>query len=163
MSFPSGIVSVLKTSLATAGEHLSPSVTIPVLGRALRVVDPQRTLAVFAMDWKPGRDYEMADDRLGEPLLPRYMFEVQALVRASKEEMGRDEIATLSKIVRAMLYRDQGLAVALRGLSDELLGHVERVKRWGVPVQQFYSNELSGQFCFLSTASLWVEVEQVPA
>lgn len=161
--FPDDVTVVLQQALTTVGELMSPSVTAPVLGRPLRSTDPPYCLSVFALDWRPGAEYEIAADKLGQPLLPRYNFEIQALVRHFDEAIGRTEIAILSKIVRTMLYRDQDLAVALRGLSEQSFGFLERLQRWGVPDQLFYSNELKGQFLYLSTTQLWVEVEAVPA
>jgi hypothetical protein len=77
------------------------------------------------------------------------------------EETGISEHATLSKMVRGMLYRDETLRVQLATLvwTDGLT--TERAKRWGVVNQRFISNEIGGVWLYLSILEFWLETETV--
>jgi hypothetical protein len=66
-----------------------------------------------------------------------------------------------AKVLRAILYRDNQLVVALSSLTDEILGSRERYKRLGVRSQRFLTNELRGTMHYLSVTDLWVETETV--
>lgn len=132
-----------------------------ILDRPLRVNDPNRCVGLYPVDWNPELDsFEMPGV---EPTLGRYTYRVQNLVKHSNEEEGRVVYAKDSKIVRAILYRDQELRLRLHGIAETTLGFVERFKRMGVRQQRFLNNELQGQFIFLATTEVWLETESVPA
>lgn len=95
----------------------------------------------------------------GEPTLQRYDFVIQALVKHTDQVEGTAIISALSSMIRRMLYRDAALTVALTSLSSSALGSIERTQRWGVGSQRYLTNEISGNWVFVSTSEFWVETE----
>ena len=160
IGFPNNVVDVL------ASKFLSIEGLEYVLKRPLRPIDPDMCLGVFALDWTPG-EFEMGGsvnmDIPPDPVTSTYVYAIQCLVKQSDEEEGILKHTVLSKIVRAMLYRDTALRVALSTLNETSLGMKERTQRWGVRTQRFIQNEIQGQFVFLSILEFFVETEVVPA
>lgn len=158
--FPSNVVELLASKFLTI-EGLEY-----VLKRPLRPTDPDMCLGVFPLDWVPG-EFEIGGavniNIPVDPVTSTYLYAIQAFVKHGDEEEGILKHTILSKIVRAMLYRDTGLRVALAALNETSLGMKERTQRWGVRTQRFIQNEISGQFVFLSTMDFWLETEVVPA
>jgi hypothetical protein len=58
-----------------------------------------------------------------------------------------------------VLYRDTTLRIAFPQLVVTDLGVTERVKRWGVQQQRFFSNELAGTWVYLSNLEFFIETE----
>lgn len=151
MPFPTSIVDALAEQLAlTTGAG-------KVLRRPLRPTDPDQSIGVIAADWVPN---EMVIGQ-HDPAVGTYLFQVQAFVKHTDEEEGRDSHANFAQVIRSMLYRDAGLRVRLAGLSHAADGLLERVQRWGIRQQRYASNEVDGQFLYLSTTEFWVETETV--
>jgi hypothetical protein len=135
---------------------------IIVVKRPLRDSDPVQCIGVFASQWMPDEEsYEMRGLPTGihEPTLSSYIISIQVFVKDADEERGAATHATLSKIVRAMLYRDAGLRVALRALTAVVAGSTESTRRFGVRTQRYLSNELSGSWFYLSNIEFWLETE----
>lgn len=156
--FPNNVVSASKTRVQTFDADLF------VTSRPLRDSDPPQSVGVFASLWNPEEDsLEMKGLPVGrqEPTLQRYRVTIQALTKNMDEETGIFEHATLSKMVRGMLYRDEALRVQLATLvwTDGLT--TERAKRWGVVNQRFISNEIGGVWLYLSILEFWLETETV--
>lgn len=152
-SFPGNLVEVLKPVVGAVDG------VGDVLGRPIRRQDQTGLAAVFPGEWAP-QDTEIGVGGLGEPTIQRYTLNVQYAWKGTPEEAARAHHSTVSKKIRAMLYRDPDLRVALAGLSDEFLGVTERFARLGVPGQRFFSNEVDGLFVFLSHIDMWVETVQ---
>ena len=156
--FPNNIISSLKPRIQAFDSDLY------VTSRPLRDSDPFQSIGVFASLWGPEQDsLEIIGAPLGrqEPTLQRYRVTIQVLVKNMDEEIGISEHATLSKMVRGMLYRDETLRVQLATLvwTDGLT--TERAKRWGVVSQRFISNEIGGVWLYLSILEFWLETETV--
>lgn len=150
-SFPGNVVDALKTSYsALSGIHATVT-------RPLRQTDPNSCIGIFSVDWTPG-PYGIGQN---DPTISTFLYHVQLLIKHTSEEAGRALHTDLSKQVRTMLYRDATLRSRLTGLSEVSGGVTERTQRFGVRRQNFLSNEVSGQFYFLSTTEVWVEVEAV--
>lgn len=147
--FPDNIAAALADHF---GEEF-PGAT--VVQREIRPTDPNETIAVHVIDWRP-LDWEIGNRDVS---LSRYAIQVETMHRHADESEGRVAQARLAKNIRAMLYRDSGLRVRLTSLSENMLGTTERLKRWGVQLQRYHSNQLSGQFIFISVTELWVETE----
>lgn len=151
MPFPTAIVDALAEQLAlTTGVG-------KVMRRPLRPTDPDQSIGVTASDWVPNEQVIGQHD----PAVGTYLFAIQAFVKHADEEEGRDDHTDLAQAIRAMLYRDLGLRVRLASLSHSADGLIERVQRWGVRQQRYASNEVDGQFLYLSTTEFWVETETV--
>lgn len=156
--FPYNVVNVL-------AEHFDLIDTdLVVLKRPIRETDPVQAIGVFGNIWQPDEDsYEIRGGPIGssEPTLSRYIISVQVFVQDMDEERGAAVHGTLTKIVRAMLYRDANLHVALRALTATVAGSTERSKRFGVSTVRYLTNELSGSWLYLANMDIWLETETI--
>lgn len=156
--FPNNVVSILSTRLATLDPDLR------VYSRPLRDSDARQSVGVFPRDWMPVLDsFEMkaVPTPATEPTLSTYIIMIQAFVKDFDEIHGQAAHSVLSKMIRAMLYRDVPLRVGLAALSVSLSGSVETAKRYGIRRQDFLSNEINEDFLYLSTLEFWLETETV--
>ena len=152
--FPNNVVALLKVALA----GIDPDVS--VFGRPLRPSDPAQSIGVFGQLWDPDEEsIEMAGAFPGEPTLQRYQLSIQSLVKHGDEEVGQAIHSILSNRVRGVLYRNQALRVALGNLSAVDSGVIESMRRWGVSVQRYLSNEIDQEWVYLSTLEFWIETE----
>lgn len=161
--FPNNIVSLVKVACKLLDDDPDENNRVAVFGRPLRESDPVQAIGVFAVQWT-GEDEstEMRGTIGGSmPTLQTYRCVIQAFVKDMEEERGLNAHSVLSQMVRRMLYRDQPLAVALTRLTASVSGYTERVNRWGISNQRFISNELSGNWLYLSNLEFWVETETV--
>lgn len=131
-----------------------------VVARPLQPTDPIQSVGIFPAQWGPQEgSQEMGRQFPGEPTLQRYDFVIQALIKHTDQVEGTAIISALSSMIRRMLYRDAALTVALTSLSSSALGSIERTQRWGVGSQRYLTNEISGNWVFVSTSEFWVETE----
>lgn len=158
----SEVVSVLETRFTELLNDATQEYS--VLTRTLRPTDPNQAIGIFASDWAPFEDsMEMGGPGVpAEPTISRYNFRIQNMVKAANEVEGRQMFARDAKIIRAILYRDQALAVRLRDINEVTLDSSERVMRYGVQRQRFLNNEIRGSFLYLATTELWVDTATVP-
>lgn len=158
-TFPVNIVAKLKANTQLLDADLF------VTSRPLRDSDPFQAVGISASLWSPEEDsYEMKgvpSAGRSEPTLARYRVTVQALVKNMDEETGIAEHATLSKMIRGMLYRSEALRVQLATLVWTDGVSTERAKRWGVVNQRYLSNEIGGVWHYLSVLEYWLETETV--
>jgi hypothetical protein len=156
--FPNNIVDLVQTRTALLDEDLF------VIRRPLRTSDPNQAVGIFASQWLPNEEsYEMLGGPVGrhEPTLQTYLVTVQAFVKDMDEERGLAVHSVLSKMIRAMLYRDNALRVGLSALLVSMNGSTERTQRWGIRQQRYFSNELSGSWLYLSNLEFWLETETI--
>lgn len=153
-AFPGNVVERVVPRVASLDADLF------VVPRPLQPTDPQQSVGVFPAQWDPQEmTQEMGKLFPGEPTLQRYHFVLQALIKHTDQAEGTAVISALSSMIRRMLYRDAALNVALSSLSTSALGSIERAQRWGVGGQRFLTNEISGNWIFVSTLEFWVETE----
>jgi hypothetical protein len=158
--FPNNVVEILKTRIIM----LDPDLAEATFKRPLRESDPHQSVGIVAANWTPNEEsYEMLGAPAGrhEPTLQNYFITVQAFVRDSDEERGLAIHSVLSKMIRAMLYRDTALQVGLASLSATYGGSTESTKRWGIRQQRYFSNELQGSWLYLSNLEFWLETETI--
>lgn len=153
--FPNNIVELVSLRATLLDSDLF------VTKRPLRNTDPNQSVGVFASQWVPNDD---SKEMLGAafavaPTLSRYNVTVQSFIKDMEETRGLNTHNTLSRMVRSMLYNDDALRVALGTLQSTLNGVVEQSQRWGVTQQRFFSNELRGQWLYLSVMEFWLETE----
>lgn len=154
--FPYNAVDKIAERLALIDED------IVLLKRPLRDSDPIQSIGVFGNLWMPDEDtYEMRGSPPGwhEPSLSSYLISIQVFIKDADQERGAAVHGTLSKIVRAMLYRDDTLRVALRMLTAQAAGSTESTRRFGVRTTRYLTNELSGSWLYLSNIEFWLETE----
>ena len=161
--FPNNIIEILQTRIAGLDESLTNS----TFRRPLRESDPNTAAGVFAATWEPNEDsMEMrglgsSNPAPAEPTISTYIIGVQAFVKDFDEERGLARHSVLSKMIRSMLYRDAPLRVGLSTLSVTMNDSVERAQRWGIRAQRYLSNEIDGNFLYLSTLEFWLDTETV--
>lgn len=155
LMFPDNIVELIAARCALIDPELY------VCSRPLRSSDPNQSIGVTASVWIPDDE---SKEMLGaafavQPTLSRYNIVVQAFVKDMDEERGLKVHGTLSRLIRAMLYTDQPLRVALSQLSIVLSGTTERAQRWGISQQRFFGNEIDSEWLYLSNLEFWLETE----
>lgn len=159
MAFPGNVIGCIEVAANTI-----PDIEL-VARRPLTPMDPTWSIGIVALHWQPGATERGARDAhlLGklEPTLSTYTYAIQALVRHADAQDGLALHSLLSKRIRAMLYRDAGLRVALAALTETSFGVTERLQRWGVSTQRFAANEIESEWLYLSTTELQVVTETV--
>lgn len=156
--FPNNAVALIKIALQTIDADLR------IYGRPLRSSDPAQSIGVFPQLWQPDeQSYEMRGGPEGpsEPTLSRYQIAVQGFIKDLDEERGLATHSVLSKQIRTTLYRNSPLMVALRMLAVTMNGSTERTQRCGVMTARYLSNEIDGNFLYLSTLDFFLETETV--
>ena len=152
--FPNNAVAVIKTGM----QSIDPDLRI--YGRPLRKSDPAQSIGVYGQQWLPNeQSFEVGGT--GEPSLSSYVITIQAFVKDMDEERGLDIHSVLSKLIRTTLYRDTSLMLALRALTVTMSGSIERTQRYGVKTVRYLSNEIDGNFLYLSTLEFFLETETV--
>jgi hypothetical protein len=163
--FPNNVADILFTrfSVVIDPDTVDPDEKVAVLRRALRPSDPIQCVGISPVDWMP--DEESKEIRGVsipgplEPTLQTYFYNVQTLVKDTDEVRGLAIHSVLGTRARAILYRDVPLRVGLASLQVELDGVTEQLKRYGVRAQRYVSNEIQGNFLYVSTIEFWVETE----
>lgn len=158
LHFPNNVISLCAVRFQLLDSDLY------VFKRPLRSTDPVQSIGVFGSVWMPDVDsFEMkgAPPGLSEPTIQQYIITIQAFVKDMEEERGFSAHSVMSKMIRTMLYRDEPLRVGLRSLSSSMMGSVERLQRVQVRNQRFNSNELSGNWLYLSTLEMLIETETI--
>lgn len=151
--FPENVVTIVKDLIA----EIDPDWT--TVRRPLRPSDPNLAVGVFALGWEPS-EHEIGGTP--DPSLARYNLSIQSLVKHATEEGGQALHTNMAHRVRTMLYRSTDLRVRLAAASvTSPEGIVERVLKWGVSNQRFRSNEISGQFVYLSVTNVEIDTETV--
>lgn len=152
--FPNNIVDLVATRCALIDTDLF------VIKRPLRNTDPNQSIGVVAALWAPDQEsLEMRGFYPAPPTLQRYSITVQAFVKHMDEVEGLNTHSVLSMLLRSMLYNDGPLRVGLSSLQSTLNGTTEQSQRWGIAQQRFFSNEISGDWLYLSTLEFWLETE----
>lgn len=153
--FPNNIVDLIALRSSLLDEE------IRVFKRPLRPTDPAVSVGVFGQLWTPDEEsYEMRGMvGTAEPTISTYQVMIQAFVKDFDETRGLARHSVLSKMIRTMLYRDIPLGVALRELSVTMFDSTERTRRYQVRSQRYISNELQGDFLYLSTLDFHVDTE----
>jgi hypothetical protein len=153
--FPWNAVVLIATRLNLVDED------IPCFRRRLYSTDPVQTFGCSPANWHPVQDsLEMRGaDLAQEPTIQKYSLVVQAMVKDTDEERGIAVHSQMSKIARSILLTDIPLRDSLRALSADLYGVRERTLRWSIQSQRYLSEELKGQFTYLSTIEVQLETE----
>lgn len=137
-----------------------------VVARPLNRLDSNFMIGVVALHWEPGGTERSGQSQLlgqNESTLNTYNFMVQGLVKTMDEEVGIASSSLFAKIIRTMLYRDPRVRLRLSQLSEVSLGFHERFSKLVVRSQRYASNEVEGNWLYLSVTDFAVVTETVPA
>lgn len=128
-----------------------------VVKRPLKHTDLTQSVGVFPAQWVPNTEsFEFPSK---EPTLQTYLVNIQAFCKEMDEAKGIAIHSVMSKVMRSMLYNDQPLAIGLNVLQVTMFGSVEKIQRRGINRQTYLSNEIDGQFLYLSTLEYYIETE----
>lgn len=124
-----------------------------VEGRSLGVSEGRDSIGVFPASWVPDMDAKEIGSI--EPTLSRYVIRIQNLRIDADEIEGRRQFSASCRKIRAILYRDTALRVALGGLTEDILGSIERVKMYDVTKQDYLSSKNQyGEMMYLCTTEM---------
>lgn len=149
--FPNNVVDLM----ATRFQAIDPD--LQIYRRPLRATDGTQAIGVFGRQWTPEDDSREFSRK--QPTIQNYLITVQAFVLDADEERGLAAHSVLSAMVRTVLYNDGPLNIALASLSVTLLGSTESFRRSKVRVQNYISNEVQGNFLYLSTLDYELQTE----
>jgi hypothetical protein len=155
-SFPNNVVQLIHFRIGTLWDNVDAKM------RPLRKTDPNLSVGVFGALWQPITDsVEMAGQPAGAdmPTLERYSGAIQTLSQSMDEEEGLVQSSALAEAMRTMLYTDNPLRVGLTALQTSVLGKTKRFTKIYIGSQRFLSNEIQGQFIYLSTLEFTFETE----
>lgn len=161
MAFPANVVEVMRTYLPNLLDTSVGDVIdgVTFVGRPIQPLDPNPTVSCYAADWNP-QGYEIG--QFG-PALTQYTFIIQMMNKHMEEEEARELHGVLATALRLNIFQNENLKDALLTLSHTALGHIERVKHYGVTRQRFFNNDVGGEMLFLTNIEFWVNIEQVPS
>jgi len=129
-----------------------------IIQRMLRQADPTQSLGVYPLNWLPDEgSYETGN--FEEPTIQRYVIGVQTFVMHADPVKGIQIHSVLSKVMRSLLYNDVPLSVGLNQLQITMFGKTEKIQRRGIARTKYLSNEVRGQFLYLSTTEYWLETQ----
>lgn len=155
-TFPNNVVVCLSIALPSIAEDLR------LFKRPLRPTDANYAIGIYGTLWQPDEEsYEMGHGAPSEATLNKYQIGIQTLVKDGDVERGLAISGVLSNRIRAVLYRDQPLRVALGSLYVQDGAFRESMRRWGVRNQRFMSNDIEGAFVTISVLDMWIETETV--
>ena len=154
--FPNNVCNIISTRVG----QLWPDTRVHP--RPLTKEDNSETIGIYPALWTPLDDsMEIQGAHPGEPTLGDYIIMIQCFIKDSDRERGAAKHSVMSRRVRNMLYRDPLLRVALQTMSPITdFGVTEALKRWGVRLQRYFSNEIpAGTWVYLSTLEYFIETE----
>ena len=149
--FPNNVIELVATRITTLYPELL------VVKRPLKSSDNTQSVGLFPSDWLPDTSsFEMPSK---EPTVQVYLIQLQTFCKEFDEAKGIATHSVMSKVMRSLLYNDLPLQVGLNTLSVTMNGATEKIQRRGVNRQKYLSNEIDGQFLYLSTLEYYIETE----
>lgn len=134
-----------------------------VVQRPVDQKDGSETLGIFVLGWEP-IEYEMIGSNLPMPSLTEHEIFLQYVVKSTDEIAARQKYRKVAKSLRLMLYRDESLRDSFGQLVDQdPSGILERVRNWKVRRQRFASDEIEGDFVYMSVTELVLTTEVINA
>jgi len=125
--------------------------------RPLHPTDPGQSIGIFPSDLNP--DDQTYEHPSKEPTIQRYILRIQGFVKDTMEDRGIATHSVMAKKLRSTLYNDAPLAVGLNSLAVVMDGATERVQRRGILRHLYVSNQIDGNFLYLSIIDYWLETE----
>lgn len=123
-----------------------------VAARSLGMSEGADAIGVFPSNWMP--EFDSKEIGSTEPTLSRYTIRIQNLRIDADELAGRAAFISTARMIRAILYRDPDLRLALGGLSEEIVGSTERVKIFDVTKQDYLSAKSGDVMMYLCTTEM---------
>lgn len=154
--FPNNVVQIVTATLEAA----HPAFANQSYPRQLRPSDPNPCIGVFPTLWIGDDDsLEMGHNPVWEPTLQKYAISVQAMNKDSDKDVALARHSTIANLVRRTLYRSNPMRVMLASLSANDGVVQESFRKFTLGTQRYLSNDINGQFVFLSVLDLIIETE----
>jgi hypothetical protein len=118
-------------------------------------------VAIWPSAWEPEDDTKLIGVESGEPTRQRHLLVAQCLVISPDQQDGYLRYSYAMRKMRAMLYRDTPLRLALHAMSEDLLGSTERVVGLDVLRQRHLPARFE-QFVFLGHTDIRIITDVVP-
>jgi len=116
-----------------------------------------KSIAVFPMSWTPEVETMLIGQR--EPAINHYQIRVQNLTIHGDVHDGYTQFTNDQRKIRAILYRDATLSVALAAMQEVYLGSTERFKRMHVARQMTLPARQRLAMYFLCETDVQVDTE----
>jgi hypothetical protein len=129
-----------------------------ILARPISPTDPSRSICIFPTDWAANP----ADKLIGgglEPFQSEYKIAIQNSLIHGDIEVGRSMFSVDAKAIRAILYRDTDLHVALTSQVEVFMGSSERVQKFDVLRQEFMASRMNVGFMYLAKTEIVITTE----
>lgn len=127
-------------------------------------VDPlssDKSVAVFPMSWTP-EDGTVLIGGNGEPTINHYHIRVQNLTIHGDIQVAYTQFTNDQRKIRAILYRDATLRVALAAMQETYLGSREGFKRMTVARQTTLPGRQRGAMYFLCETDIVIDTDTTP-
>jgi hypothetical protein len=151
MAFVPPIAVAMERNLNADGEYT-------IFARPISPTDPSRSICIFPTDWAANP----ADKLIGgspEPYRSEYKIVIQNSLISGDPEGGRAMFSVDAKAIRAILYRDPDLHVALTSQVEVFMGSYERVQKVDVLRQEFMASRMNVGFMYLAKTEIVVTTE----
>lgn len=149
--FPLAFIDIL---IETLSHHFPAS---QVLAEPLTNVSPTEAIGVFPVSWTPDLDTKLMGQPSVEPVDGFYQITVQNLIVSADRPEGYSRFTSDAKKIRALLYRDMTLRVALAAMTEEFLDSIERFTTFDVTRQNFNTSRLNLGFYFLGQTDVRIK------
>ena len=131
----------------------------------LDVLSLDKYIAVFPMSWEPdGESVEIGssqNNKQGEPTINYYHLRVQNLTIHGDIQVAYTQFTNDQRKIRAILYRDTTLGVALRSMQENYLGSRESFKRMTVSRQNTLPGRQRGAMYFMCETDIIITTDTV--
>jgi len=126
--------------------------------RPISPTDPSRSVCIFPTDWSANPRDKLIGGSL-EPFQSEYKIAVQNSMIHGDIELGRSMFSVDTKAIRAILYRDADLHVALTSQVEVFMASSERVQKFDVLRQEFMASRMSVGFMYLAKTEIVITTE----
>jgi hypothetical protein len=114
-------------------------------------------LSVFPQTWTPDPETTLIGNR--EPAINHYQIKLQNLVIHGDIQAAYTQMTNDQRKIRAILYRDATLSVALGAMQEDYLGSRERFKRLIVTRQSLLQGRRNFAMYFLCETDIQIDTE----
>lgn len=135
---------------AVMTDHFVQTEPVSVLSRDM-------TIAVFPMAWTPDETTMLIGSV--EPSINHYHIRIQNLTIHGDIQIAYEQFTNDQRKIRAILYRDQTLSVALAAMQESYLGSRESFKRMNVVRQTTLPGRQNLAMYFLCETDILIDTE----
>lgn len=130
-----------------------------VQAEPLDPLSQDKSIAVFPMSWTPEQETVLIGNK--EPAINYYQIKVQNLTIDGDIRVAYDSFTNDQRKIRAILYRDATLSVALGAMQEVYLGSRESFKRMHVVRQVTLPGRRNLAMYFLCETDVQIDTETV--